>query len=145
MGNPANSLIARAFAGLPLAPIERAVLRLAEGLGATALIAAAPIVAQALANPTHISYGPTAQAAIGAASTAVLLAVLKFVSAKGDAAPAPTAAPIAAPASLPGPSQIAAHAGQQATISPAGTIAVPAIPANAVPVQQTTNAIGGSL
>ena len=89
------NLIARALAGLPLAPVERAVLRLGEGLVAAGLVAAAPIVSQALADPTHINYGGTVQAAVGAASTAILLALLKYVSAKGDPAPAP--APAAAP------------------------------------------------
>jgi hypothetical protein len=46
--NASRNLFARAAQQETLTPAERALLRLVEGLAATALVAALPIVAQAL-------------------------------------------------------------------------------------------------
>ncbi len=62
---------------------ERALLRLAEGLAATALVAALPIVAQALSDGT-LNWGNVARTAFAAATVAVLLALVKYARAFGD-------------------------------------------------------------
>jgi hypothetical protein len=65
---PTRNLFARAAQRQTLTPAERALLRLVEGLACTALVAALPILAQALA----------------AAAVAVLLALVKYAKAFGD-------------------------------------------------------------
>jgi hypothetical protein len=89
------NLFARAFAGLPMTPAERAFLRLLQGLGGTFLIAALPAVGQALNNPKSFAWQPVLDAAFAAGMNAVLLAALKYRSAKGDTLPAPASPPSA--------------------------------------------------
>ncbi len=79
-----RNLFARAAQRETLTPAERALLRLAEGLAATALVAALPIVAQALSDGA-LDWGNVARTALAAAAVAVLLALVKY--ARGFGAP----------------------------------------------------------
>lgn len=72
---------ARAYAALT--PGERALLRLAEGLLCAGLVAALPIVADALGHQP-INWGDLGRAALAAAATAMLLALNKYLRAHGD-------------------------------------------------------------
>ena len=76
-------LLQRARARAALTPAERALLRLAEGLLCAALVAAAPIIAQALGQQT-VNWGDIARAALAAAATAALLALAKYARAQSD-------------------------------------------------------------
>jgi hypothetical protein len=77
------NLLARARAYQTLTPAERAALKLAEGLLCAALVAALPIVAQALAHGP-INWTDVLRTALAAASVAVLLALAKYAKAHGD-------------------------------------------------------------
>ncbi len=88
------TLTQRARARLALTPAERALLRLMEGLLCAGLVAAAPIVAQALGQQS-VNWGDVARAALAAAATAILLALTKYARAQGDP-PLPTPASDAA-------------------------------------------------
>ena len=72
---------ARSYA--PLAPAERALLKLIEGLVCAALVAALPILADALGRG-GVNWGDVGQAALAAGATAALLALLKYCKAQGD-------------------------------------------------------------
>lgn len=76
--NALFSLFSRARANKNLSPIERAILRLSEGLGMTALVAALPVVADALSSSGTIIWGDVLHTALAAATVAVLLALLKY-------------------------------------------------------------------
>jgi hypothetical protein len=76
-------LIQRARAGMALTPAERALLRLMEGLLCAGLVAAAPIIAQALSQQS-VNWGDVARAALAAAATAALLALTKYARAHAD-------------------------------------------------------------
>ena len=78
-----RNMIQRAQAYGPLTPGERAVLRLAEGLACTALVAALPIVADALSRQ-GVNWGDVGRAALAAGVTAALLALSKYLRAQGD-------------------------------------------------------------
>jgi hypothetical protein len=54
-----------------------------DGLAATALVAALPILAQALADGS-LDWGNVARTALAAAAVAVLLALVKYARAFGD-------------------------------------------------------------
>ena len=76
-------LFGRARAGMALTPAERAVLKLIEGVVLAGIVAAAPVVAQALAgqhpdvlNALHVGLSAFCVAALGA--------ILKYVRAFGD-------------------------------------------------------------
>ena len=84
-----SDLLGRARAGMALTPAERALLRLAEGLLCAGLVAAAPVIAQALGRQGVI-WGDVARAALAAGATAILLALAKYARAQGDP---PLAAP----------------------------------------------------
>ena len=77
------NIFSRAAAGLNLTPGERAFLKLVEGLWATALVAALPVVAEALAQRS-VDWTVVLHAALAAAVTAVVLAILKYAKAQGD-------------------------------------------------------------
>ena len=77
------TLLRRARARAALTPAERALLRLAEGLLCAALVAAAPIIAQALSQQT-VNWGAIGRAALAAGATAILLALTKYARAQGD-------------------------------------------------------------
>lgn len=81
--NTTRNLFARAAQRETLTPAERALLRLGEGLAATALVAALPIVAQALSQG-GVNFGDVARTALAAAAVAVLLALVKYARAFGD-------------------------------------------------------------
>lgn len=80
-----TTLFTRARAYQPLTPAERAVLKLVEGLLCVALVAALPVVADALGRQT-VNWSDVARAALSAASVAVLLALAKYAKAHGDPA-----------------------------------------------------------
>ncbi len=86
------NLIQRARAGATLTPAERALLRLAEGLLCAGLVAAAPVLAQALSQQ-GVNWGDVARAALAAAATAILLALTKYARAQGDPPLAPAERP----------------------------------------------------
>ncbi len=76
-------LFARARQYAPLSPGQRALLKLAEGLLCAALVAALPIVADALARG-DVNWGDAGRTALAAATVAVLLALAKYLKAHGD-------------------------------------------------------------
>ena len=78
-----RNLYSRAANYQSLTPFERALLRLVEGLVCTALVAALPIVANALAS-TSIDWGNVLRAALAAGAVAVLLALVKYARAHAD-------------------------------------------------------------
>ena len=78
-----STLFARARAYQPLSPTERAVLKLVEGIGCVALVAALPVVAEALGHQ-NVNWSDVAHTALAAASVAVLLALAKYAKAQGD-------------------------------------------------------------
>jgi hypothetical protein len=80
-----QSIWRRARAYAPLAPGERALLRLAEGLLCAALVAALPIIADALSQQA-VNWSDVGRAALAAAATAMLLALNKYLTAHGDPA-----------------------------------------------------------
>ena len=113
------SLFARAGAGLNLLPAERMLLKALQGALAVAFVAAAPILGNVLMHPAHIDWTGTINAVIGASATALLIAFMKYVSAKGDQQlPDPDWVPTG---KLPTPTPAA----------PAPQPAVPPAPANA--------------
>lgn len=72
---------ARAYAALT--PGERALLRLAEGLLCAGLVAALPVIADALGRQP-INWSDLGRTALAAAATAMLLALNKYLRAHGD-------------------------------------------------------------
>lgn len=73
----------RAQANARLTPAERALLRLVEGLLCAGMVAALPVVADALSQQT-VNWSDVGRAALAAAATAMLLALNKYLSAHGD-------------------------------------------------------------
>jgi hypothetical protein len=82
MGN-GGGLWRRARAYATLTPGERALLRLAEGLLCAGLVAALPVIADALGRQP-INWSDLGRAALAAATTAALLALNKYLRAHGD-------------------------------------------------------------
>lgn len=77
------SIFARAFAGQNLTPAERAFLKWIEAVFCAGLVAALPIVAEAMAH-RPIAWGDILTSALYAFFTAVVLAVLKYAKAHMD-------------------------------------------------------------
>ncbi|HEY7093180.1 MAG TPA: hypothetical protein VH393_08380 [Ktedonobacterales bacterium] len=109
MMNTTRDLFVRAAQRQTLTPAERALLRLAEGLAATALVAALPIVAQALSDGT-LDWGNVARTALAAAAVAVLLALVKYARAFGDPPLEGAGSVASGVASEPGQSDLAGDA-----------------------------------
>ena len=84
---------ARSYA--PLAPAERALLKLIEVLVCAALVAALPILADALGHG-GVNWGDVGRAALASGATAALLALLKYCKAQSDP-------PLPSPPSPPSP------------------------------------------
>lgn len=85
------SLFARARRYESLAPVERALLRLVEGLAGVALVGALTAAAQYLGSPASSGLGAVAWADVArvcaaGAAVAVLLAISKYFKAHGDPA-----------------------------------------------------------
>ena len=80
-----NNIFARARAYASLTPAERALLKLIEGLICAALVAALPIVAEALSRG-GVDWPAIMRAALAAASVAVLMALTKYARAQADPA-----------------------------------------------------------
>lgn len=77
------NLLRRARAHATLTPGERALLRLGEGLLCAGLVAALPVVAEALARQS-VDWSAVGRAALAAAATAILLALNKYLNAHSD-------------------------------------------------------------
>src|SRR5579885_829392 len=77
------ALFAQARQYAPLSPGQRAILKLAEGLLCAALVAALPVVADALGRGA-INWADIGRTALAAAAVAVLLALAKYLKAHGD-------------------------------------------------------------
>jgi hypothetical protein len=77
------NLLRRARAHATLTPAERALLRLGEGLLCAGLVAALPVVAEALARQS-VDWSAVGRAALAAAATAILLALNKYLNAHSD-------------------------------------------------------------
>ena len=92
--------------GLNLTPAERSFLRLLEGLLAAALVAALPVVADALSHGA-VNWSDVGRAALAAAATAVLLALIKWAKAQGDAPLTPSLANVAPSTPLIPPASLA--------------------------------------
>jgi hypothetical protein len=88
-GSDMRRLFARARNNASLAPGERALLKLIEGLACAALVAALPIVADALGHGS-VNWGDVGRAALAAGVTAAMLALIKYFKAYGDPPLAPT-------------------------------------------------------
>lgn len=78
------NIFGKARAGENLSPAARSFLRLLEGLAATAVVAALPVVSDALSQGS-VNWSDVGRAALAAASTAAILAALKYAKAHGDA------------------------------------------------------------
>lgn len=90
-----KNMFARASAGLNLTPMERAALRMLEGLAATAVVAGITAAAPLLAGGS-VDWANVGHVALAAGITAALLAILKYAKAFGDAPitePVPAGAP----------------------------------------------------
>jgi hypothetical protein len=88
-----DKLFARARNNLALAPAERALLKLIEGLACAALVAALPILADALGHGA-VDWAAVGRTALAAGATAALVALLKYCKAFGDPPlPSPQAQP----------------------------------------------------
>ena len=83
------SIFGKARAGENLSPAARAFLRLVEGLAATAIVAALPVVSDALSRGA-VDWADVGRAALAAGATAVGLAILKYFKAHGDTPLAPS-------------------------------------------------------
>lgn len=85
-----TQLVRRARAYQPLTPVERAILRLLEGLASVALIGAATAAAQYLAGPSGlggtVNWPIVAHVCAAGAAVAVLMALAKYFKAHGDPA-----------------------------------------------------------
>ncbi|HST89879.1 MAG TPA: hypothetical protein VLJ14_16015 [Ktedonobacterales bacterium] len=120
-----SNIFARARAYASLTPAERALLKLIEGLICAALVAALPIVAEALSRG-GVDWSSIMRAALAAASVAILMALTKYARAQAD--PALADALLAPePAPVPAPNIPAAQNGSD--IAPIHSIA--AVPADA--------------
>lgn len=82
-GNRVN-IFQRAQQGLNLTPGERAALKLLEALSVAFLVAAAPIIADALSSHGSVVWGDALRTALAAGAVAVLMAVIKYLKAQGD-------------------------------------------------------------
>ncbi len=78
-----SSLWSRARAYATLTPAERALLRLVEGLLCAGVVAALPVIAEALSQQP-VNWSGLGRAALAAAATAMLLALSKYLRAYGD-------------------------------------------------------------
>ena len=78
-----SSLWSRARAYATLTPGERALLRLMEGLLCAGVVAALPVIAEALSQQP-VNWSALGRAALAAATTAILLALSKYLRAHGD-------------------------------------------------------------
>lgn len=78
-----GKLFAQARDNASLAPAERALLKLIEGLACAALVAALPILSDALSQGS-VAWGDVARTALAAGATAALVALLKYCKAFGD-------------------------------------------------------------
>lgn len=95
------SIFARAFAGQNLTPAERAFLKWIEAVFCAGLVAALPIVAEAMAH-RPVAWGDVLTSALYAFFTAVVLAVLKYAKSHMDQ-PLPTDPPVATGTPAPQP------------------------------------------
>jgi hypothetical protein len=77
------SLFARASNHAALAPSERALLKLIEGLACAALVAALPIISDALGHGS-VNWSDVGRTALATGVTAALLALIKYCKAYGD-------------------------------------------------------------
>ena len=77
------SLWSRSRAYAALTPGERALLRLLEGLLCAGVVAALPIIAEALSQQP-VNWSALGRAALAAVATAMLLALNKYLRAHGD-------------------------------------------------------------
>ena len=116
------SIFGKARAGENLSPAARAFLRLCEGLAATAIVAALPVVSDALSRGT-VDWADVGRAALAAASTAVGLAILKYAKAHGDTPLAPAQPTLSAP--------VTQMASVPTIITPTPVVSLPAPDANA--------------
>lgn len=78
-----GKLFIQARKNAQLAPAERALLKLIEGLACAALVASLPIIADALARG-GVDWADVGRTALAAGATAALLALLKYCRAYGD-------------------------------------------------------------
>ncbi|HEV2236859.1 MAG TPA: hypothetical protein VGR57_09400 [Ktedonobacterales bacterium] len=89
-------MFARARANLNLTPAERALLRLVKLCLVAGLVAALPILAQALSGQA-LDWATVGRTALAAFSVAALGALLKWLTSQADAPLPDTSAPPAVP------------------------------------------------
>lgn len=78
-----QSVWRRALAYASLTPAERALLRLGEGLLCAGLVAALPVIAEALGQQS-VNWSDVGRVALAAGATAILLALNKYLHAHSD-------------------------------------------------------------
>jgi len=80
----AVNLFAKAEANLNLAPWERAILKLVQALFAAFLVAAAPVLADALSSHAVIDWSTTLHNGLLLGSMAALMTLIKYLRAQKD-------------------------------------------------------------
>lgn len=81
---PRMNLFQKAAAGMNLTPGQRAFLKLVEALGVAFLVAAAPVVADALSSHGTVVWSDALRTALAAGAVAVILSIIKYGKAHGD-------------------------------------------------------------
>jgi hypothetical protein len=77
------NLFDRAYAGMSLTPLERAILRFLEGVAVATIISVSPAVSAALASESP-DWGAVLHTALATFSMVVLMAAVKWAKAHGD-------------------------------------------------------------
>lgn len=78
------NIFQKAAAGVNLTPGQRAFLKLVEGLAVAFLVAAAPVVADALSSHGTVVWSDALRTALAAGAVAVILSIIKYAKAHGD-------------------------------------------------------------
>lgn len=78
------NIFQKAQQGLNLTPGQRAFLKLLEGLGVAFLVAATPVVADALSSHGTVVWSDALRTALATGAVAVILSIIKYAKAQGD-------------------------------------------------------------
>lgn len=81
---PRMNIFQKARQGLNLTPGQRAFLKLLEALAVAFLVAATPVVADALSSHGTVVWADALRTALAAGAVAVILSVVKYLKAQGD-------------------------------------------------------------
>ena len=86
------NLFTKARAGLNLTPAERAQLKFVEALAVAGVVAALPVLADALSTHGAIVWADVLHTGLATGAVAVILALVKYLKAQGDSPLADAAA-----------------------------------------------------